>query len=88
LVIARALVRQPRLIVLDEATSALDARTESMVIDRLRGRGCTIVLVAHRLSTVRDAEQIVVMAHGEIVETGTHASLSQSGGLYRELMAT
>jgi len=88
LVIAQALVRQPRLIVLDEATSALDARTESMVIDRLRGRGCTIVLVAHRLSTVRDAEQIVVMAHGEIVETGTHASLSQSGGLYRELMST
>jgi ABC-type bacteriocin/lantibiotic exporter with double-glycine peptidase domain len=88
LVIARALVRQPRLIVLDEATSALDARTESDVIDRLRGRGCTIVLVAHRLSTVRDAEHIIVIDNGGVVETGTHTSLSRDGTIYRELMSS
>lgn len=88
LVIARALVRQPRLIVLDEATSALDARTESTVIDRLRGRGCTIVLVAHRLSTVRDAENIIVMDGGCVAETGTHRSLSEDGAIYRELMSS
>jgi ABC-type bacteriocin/lantibiotic exporter with double-glycine peptidase domain len=87
LVIARALVRQPRLIVLDEATSALDARTEAAVVERLRARGCTIVLIAHRLSTVRDADEILVMNEGVISEQGTHAALITSGGLYSALMS-
>lgn len=87
LVIARALVRQPRLIVLDEATSALDARTEAAVVERLRARGCTIVLIAHRLSTVRDADEILVMSDGRIAEQGTHATLVTANGLYAELMA-
>jgi ABC-type bacteriocin/lantibiotic exporter with double-glycine peptidase domain len=88
IVIARALVRRPRLLVLDEATSALDARTEAQVMDNLRGRGCTVLVVAHRLSTVRDADEIIVIDAGQIVERGTHQGLSGSNGLYRELMTS
>jgi len=84
--IARALVRQPRLLVLDEATSALDARTESAVISELQSMGCTTLVVAHRLSTVRDADEIVVLDAGGIHERGTHLELAGRQGLYRELM--
>jgi len=86
LVIARALVRQPRLIVLDEATSALDARTESGVVESLRAFGCTTLMIAHRLSTVRDADEIIVMDHGRVAERGTHRELAAADGLYRRLM--
>ncbi len=88
IVIARALVRRPRLLVLDEATSALDARTEAQVVENLRGRGCTVLVVAHRLSTVRDADEIIVIDGGRIVERGTHRDLSVADGLYRELMTS
>ncbi len=84
--IARALIRQPRLLILDEATSALDARTETTVIAQLRSMGCTMLVVAHRLSTVRDADEIIVLESGGIHERGTHSQLAGQNGLYRELM--
>jgi len=84
--IARALVRQPRLLVLDEATSSLDARTEALIVQNLRGLGCTSLVIAHRLSTVRDADEIVVIDRGGIAERGTHLQLSEGHGLYRTLM--
>ena len=84
--IARALVRQPRLLILDEATSALDARTETAVISQLQSMGCTTLVVAHRLSTVRDADEIIVLESGGIHERGNHSQLAAQNGLYRELM--
>ncbi|WIN00775.1 ABC transporter ATP-binding protein [Actinoplanes oblitus] len=85
--IARTLLRDPRILVLDEATSALDTETERAVqqaFDEL-SRGRTTVTIAHRLSTVRDADQIVVIDHGRILESGTHDSLLSEGGRYATL---
>jgi len=87
--IARTLLRDPRVLVLDEATSALDTETERAVqkaFDTL-ARGRTTITIAHRLSTVRDADQIVVLDHGRIVESGDHSSLLASDGRYAELAA-
>ena len=84
--IARALVHQPSIIVLDEATSALDAETEAIVMERVRMRGCTVIVVAHRLSTVRDADQILVMSRGKVVERGTHEELWALDQEYTRLM--
>lgn len=84
LAIARALIRNPRVLILDEATSSLDTESEALVqqaLTRLR-RGRTTLVVAHRLSTVRDAHRIVVLDHGRLVEVGVHESLLSSGGLY------
>jgi subfamily B ATP-binding cassette protein MsbA len=88
--LARALLRNPRILLLDEATSALDAESEALVQDalfRLR-QGRTTIIVAHRLSTVRDADLVVVMADGRAVEQGTHAGLLDQGGLYARLVRT
>jgi ATP-binding cassette, subfamily B, multidrug efflux pump len=85
--IARAVIRDPRILILDDSLSAVDTQTEEKILDRLRGvmRGRTTVLIAHRTSTVRDADQIVVVKDGAIIESGTHDELLALGGYYADL---
>jgi subfamily B ATP-binding cassette protein MsbA len=87
LAIARALVRRPVLLVLDEATSSLDSQSEALIqeaLTRLRGH-CTQVIIAHRLSTVRDADVIIVMDKGRVAEMGSHEKLISEAGIYSRL---
>ena len=84
--IATALAREPVLLVMDEATSALDTEMERDVMQNIRQCGASTVIIAHRLSTVRDCDEIIVMDHGQIAERGTHDHLMALNGIYKELM--
>ena len=89
--IARALIRKPKVLLLDEATSALDAESEHQVQkaldDLIKSGNQTVIVVAHRLSTIRDADEIIVMKHGQMVERGTHNQLIEMNGVYKQLVS-
>ena len=85
--IARVLAQDPTIIILDEATSALDAKTEYDVVRSIKDRGITCIVVAHRLSTIRDCDEIIVMEQGNVIEHGTHDELMKLGGAYTRLVS-
>ena len=85
--IARVLAQDPTIIILDEATSALDAKTDYDVVKSIKDRGITCIVVAHRLPTIRDCDEIIVMDQGKVIERGTHDELMKNGGAYTQLVS-
>ncbi len=84
--IARALVKNPSILIMDEATSALDSETEKQISDHLQRRGCACLMIAHRLSTIRDCDEIIVLDRGNIAARGTHQELKSQPGIYQDLV--
>lgn len=84
--IARALVNNPSILILDEATSELDPILENQIHDNIRKKGCTTIIITHRITTAQNADKIIVLEHGEIVQAGTHQELSQMNGEYQRLL--
>ncbi len=86
--VARALAQEPFIFIMDEATSALDARTEKALMKAVRDRSITCIIMAHRLSAIRDCDEIIVLDNGQIAERGTHEELCAKGGIYTELITS
>ena len=86
LMIARAIVAKPGVIILDEATSALDNLTQKIVTDSMDAMSCTRIVIAHRLSTIRACDRILALNNGKIVESGTYDELMEKGGFFAELV--
>ncbi|MGN1319314.1 MAG: peptidase domain-containing ABC transporter [Lachnospirales bacterium] len=85
--IARAIVRKPEILILDEATSALDSETEKMVMENINNLGITLIIISHRLSAIRNCDEILVFDNGEIIERGNHKTLTDKKGLYYNLVS-
>lgn len=84
--IAQSLVRRPSILILDEATSALDSETEECIYENIRRRGCTCIIIAHRMSTIKNCDFIIAIEKGKIVQQGTHGELMQTEGIYKTLV--